>query len=468
MTRRPRLPSLFVAASLVLAGGLSLAASGPASADIVTSETADGGYTPVTPARILDTRYAIGPISGPIGAGRSIDLQIDGRGGVSAANVSAVVINITVVNPTAKSGFLTIYPSGTSRPVVSSINWTAARWVGANLVTVPVGSNGKITIYNSGGSTNVVGDVMGYYRSATAAPSTTGAYGSYLPADTPTRLYDSREKSFNPSGLPLAPYSYQPVCVTFNDPDVEAHTKALVVNVTATAPAASGYLAAWDGLETDYPSTSTLNFVKGQTVANMAVVPTSLTTSGVCTGLPTIAVANGSAGATHIIVDLVGIYDDNQIDRSSHDAFRYRAVTPTRIVDSRKALGMPTLGPKATGTVTVPGSFLTPYTGGIIANLTDVQPTAANFLTVWPPVPLQPMPVVSNLNAAAHAIVANMMVTGLTDTAGFNVYNGSAGSTNVLVDVVGTLEYYDVQPSTAAAGRPAKAPLRAAPVPGNG
>ena len=38
--------------------------------------------------------------------------------------------------------------------------------MGANLVTVPIGSGGKVRIFNAAGSTHVVADVVGYYHSA--------------------------------------------------------------------------------------------------------------------------------------------------------------------------------------------------------------------------------------------------------------------------------------------------------------
>ena len=88
-----------------------------------------------------------------------------------------------------------------------------------------LGAGGKIAIYNSWGKTNVVGDVMGFYRSAGATPATDGSYGSFEPAGTPTRILDTRRTTLGP-GYPLPPYSWIPVCVDFQDAAVNAHTKA--------------------------------------------------------------------------------------------------------------------------------------------------------------------------------------------------------------------------------------------------
>ena len=86
-------------------------------------------YVPVTPFRILDTRTAAG--GGPIGPGESRFLEISGP---VSPYATAVVLNVTEVNGTAPS-LLTVYPSNTSRPNASNLNF-AAHTVIANLVTV--------------------------------------------------------------------------------------------------------------------------------------------------------------------------------------------------------------------------------------------------------------------------------------------------------------------------------------------
>ena len=46
-----------------------------------------------------------------------------GAGGVNATTAGAVVMNMTIANPT-QVGYLTVFPTGTVRPQVSSINFT--------------------------------------------------------------------------------------------------------------------------------------------------------------------------------------------------------------------------------------------------------------------------------------------------------------------------------------------------------
>jgi len=115
----------------------------------------------VPPARILDTRTT----SGPVGPNASIVLPVAGQGGVPAMSApvapTAVVLNVTVTNPTAGS-YLTAWPDGAQRPLASDLNYVAGLTV-PNLVVVKLGSTGAIDLYNAFGSVDVIVDVVGWY-----------------------------------------------------------------------------------------------------------------------------------------------------------------------------------------------------------------------------------------------------------------------------------------------------------------
>ncbi|MEZ5271868.1 MAG: hypothetical protein R2694_06105 [Ilumatobacteraceae bacterium] len=85
-------------------------------------------------------------------------------------DVSAVVVNVTVVEGTERS-YLTLYPADIERPGTSTINWSTAAPV-ANAATVLLGADQEIAVYNAHGSVHVVLDVLGYY-----APGPTGPEG---------------------------------------------------------------------------------------------------------------------------------------------------------------------------------------------------------------------------------------------------------------------------------------------------
>jgi hypothetical protein len=126
-----------------------------------------GGFTGLTPARILDTRAST--CGATLRAGETRTLAVTGRSGVPGSGVGAVALNVTATNASQQS-FLTVWPTGQTRPNTSNLNMTAGRNV-ANLVAVGVGDAGQVSIYNDGGTVDVVIDVMGHFAGDTPAGS---------------------------------------------------------------------------------------------------------------------------------------------------------------------------------------------------------------------------------------------------------------------------------------------------------
>ena len=127
----------------------------------VSGETTGARYHPVAPARVLDTRVAIGALQLPVLPLGTIDVQVTGRGGVPAAGVTATVLNVTVVDPLGL-GYVTAWPTGAVRPLASNINFVFGQTT-PNLVMGKLGTGGKISIFNGGGTANLVADVAGWY-----------------------------------------------------------------------------------------------------------------------------------------------------------------------------------------------------------------------------------------------------------------------------------------------------------------
>ena len=130
-------------------------------------------YTPLAPVRVMDNRTGEnGSYKGRIGAGKYVDLQVAGKNGVPA-DASAVVLNVTGVNPPGRTT-VRVYPTPEPfrndwRPEVSNLNLMPGRDQ-PNLVTVKVGWNGKVRFYVHNTSMFLVADLAGYY-------SPTGANG---------------------------------------------------------------------------------------------------------------------------------------------------------------------------------------------------------------------------------------------------------------------------------------------------
>ncbi|MER7889293.1 choice-of-anchor D domain-containing protein [Micromonospora sp. NPDC094482] len=399
---------------------------------------ARGTYYPLTPARIMDTRTGTGAPKAKVGTNGTVNLQVTGRGGVPSSGVGAVVLNVTVTEPTASS-FLTVYPAGQAKPTASSLNFQRG-WIRSNSVTVAVGAGGKVAINNLSGYTHVIVDVLGYYASDNTPLINTGQLGGQLQPVPPLRVFDSRSDW----GTKLPAENQVRVAVNYGT-DANWRMKAVVLNITAVSPSSNGFLTAWNG-EWPEPKTSTVNYTGGSVTPNLAIVPVRHCYD--CpwgSEFPTFGVY--TLKDTHVIVDIVGFLDDSSLA----DGLRFNPKTPTRIVDSRKGQGLPSsLGAGRTGTVTTPGALLTGGTHALALNVTAVTPTANTFLKLWPNgISGINQPDVSNVNATAGQIVANAAITQLGPTNQFNVYN-HLGTTAVVADVVGTFWRYPGTASGAA------------------
>ncbi len=123
------------------------------------------GFTPTTPTRLLDTRLADGAFRpeedrrlSVVGPGRAPSSPLPG----------AVALNVTVTDPT-RPGFLTVWPSGTSMPLASNLNFVPGQTV-PNMVIVGVGADGTVSLANSDGNSHVVVDLLGWFDPSPPPP----------------------------------------------------------------------------------------------------------------------------------------------------------------------------------------------------------------------------------------------------------------------------------------------------------
>ncbi|MBI4883266.1 MAG: DUF1501 domain-containing protein [Actinobacteria bacterium] len=214
------------------------------------------GLLPLTPARLLDTRNGTGGVLGRLGPGQTLDVMVAGNGGVST-DPQAVALNVTITGPTATS-FLTVWPSGSSRPNTSSVNMVAGQTV-PNMVISMVGANGKVSVFNAFGYTDVIVDVLGCF-----ATEETGRYVALAPA----RVLDTRAGV----GAPLARIGRTPLKVTLlGRGGVPADgVTGVLMNVTAVAPTADTFVTVYPG-DSERPTASNLNLTTGQVAPNMVL-----------------------------------------------------------------------------------------------------------------------------------------------------------------------------------------------------
>ncbi|MGO4587131.1 RCC1 domain-containing protein [Arthrobacter sp. 2RAF6] len=238
-----------------------------------------GAMVPIAPSRLLDTRStaAVGPDS-------TVSFQVGGVSGIPAS-VSAVTFNLTVANPSS-FGFITAFPSGTTRPNASNLNFATGLTV-PNSVTVPVGADGKVTLFNrSSGTTHLIADVSGYYLSG--GPAVPGAFAPLAP----TRMLDTRSTA---AVGPDSTVSFQVGGVS----GIPASVSAVTFNLTVANPSSFGFITAFPS-GTTRPNASNLNFATGQTVPNSVTVPVGADGK--------VTLFNRSSGTTHLIADVSGYY----------------------------------------------------------------------------------------------------------------------------------------------------------------
>ena len=72
-----------------------------------------------------------------------------------------MVVNLTVTSPDA-AGFVSVHPTGESRPNASNLDFSAGQ-TRANLVVAKVGAGGQISIVGTTASSHLIADVAGYF-----------------------------------------------------------------------------------------------------------------------------------------------------------------------------------------------------------------------------------------------------------------------------------------------------------------
>jgi hypothetical protein len=348
-------------------------------------------FVPVPPTRILDTREGLGAPAAAVVAGGQIDLQIAGMAGIPLAGVSAVTLNVTATQ-SAAAGHVSVFPAGTRRPTVSSLNLEAAGQTVANLVTVKVGANGNVTLFTAGGA-ELIADITGYYT-----PVTSSTDGRMQTSD-PERILDTR------IGLGAAPAKLVAgdqidVQISGRGPVAASNVAAVVLNLTGDQATADGFVSVWPS-GTARPVVSNLNLLAGETRANLVVVPVGADGR----------VSLFTSGGAHLIADVAGWFTDSTAPDSSAGLFV--PINPTRVLDSRQEPTAPTVAGSSM-TRRIGSSTVVPpeATVAVAANVTVTESGGPGFVTAWPAGTTRPL--VSNLNTVRdNQTVANAAIVPL-------------------------------------------------------
>jgi hypothetical protein len=212
--------------------------------------TDDSGtfYTPVSPTRLLDTRYAVGvPTRTPI-VDSTVDFQVAGKDGIPSG-ARTVVLNVSTLSGVG-GGSLTAYAGGATKPGLSQMYWDSAVPTRTNLLAVPVGADGTVSIAVSG-QTHVLADVFGYYS----------AGGKEFTPVIPSRLWRKTLGAKTTSVIQVA-----------GQDGIPSGVKAVALNVSAGSNPGGGYIEAWDDQGTRVDTSATL-WQGGQQTTNQIIVP---------------------------------------------------------------------------------------------------------------------------------------------------------------------------------------------------
>jgi hypothetical protein len=278
--------------------------------DVVGWFPVASAYTGVTPQRMLDTRasgtpYYGGPTidglyqnSGALNAHQTFVLPVTGRGTIPASGVAAVAVNVTIIGPTA-GNFVSVFPGDSSFDGTSSVNFGVGQTI-ANMVITKVSAAGTIAIYNNAGATQIAVDIVGWFPAV-----------SEFHSFAPERFVDTRATGVPSYGGPttdgqyqaigpIAPGGHLDVTVVGRGSIPASGVGAVALNVTAVGSTGSNYLTVYP-FGAAQPTASNLNFVAGETIANMVIV--KIGTGG------KITIYNND-GNTPVLVDVVGWFSN--------------------------------------------------------------------------------------------------------------------------------------------------------------
>jgi hypothetical protein len=256
-----------------------------------TPDATGATYHALTPARILDTRYGTGGLSGPFSSHVARTFTVRGHGGVPS-NAIAVTGNLTVTQQTSL-GYLFIGPVAMNNPTSSTLNFPLGD-DRANAVTVALSATGTLSVTYvavPGATAQVIFDVTGYFT-----PDMTGATYHAL---TPARVLDTR---YGTGGL-LGSFSSH-VARTFTvrgNGGVPSNAIAVTGNLTVTQQTSLGYLAIGP-IAMNNPTSSTLNFPMNDDRANAVTVALS------GTGTLSITYVAVPGATAQVIFDVTGYF----------------------------------------------------------------------------------------------------------------------------------------------------------------
>ena len=342
------------------------------------------------------------------------------------ANAAAWSLNFTVQPRTTSVGSLTVWPTGTAQPNVSTLSFSNPAVVLAAAGIVPAGASGAINA-TATQDVDLIVDINGYF-----VPPGAGTLQFYPLA--PCRVLDTRTPA-NGGTFPAN--------TTFGSPSLDgvharsfpipqstcgapANASAFSFNVGVVPQGPLYFLAAYPAGGT-LPVVSTMNSFDGTTLANAAIVPAG----------PGGAVNFFASNPTDFFVDINGYFAP-----PGAGGLNFYTVSPCRLVDTRNAngtFGGPTFNTDMIRSFPLPESPCGIPSGPAVQAYSlslTVYPIGGGlyYLTTWPTGGAQPF--VSTLNDPFPGLpIANAALVPAGTGGSINVF--VTNPTDVTIDIAG-------------------------------
>jgi hypothetical protein len=314
------------------------------------------------------------------------------------------------VVPDGPLGYLTIWPTGQGRPVVSTLNSLDGK-VQANAAIVAAGAGGAINVYVTS-ETDVVLDINGYF-----VPNTVSNGLAFYPM-TPCRLVDTRPNPSTPSIVTgaLTGGSSTSLPILSSSCNVPATAQAYSLNFTLVPPGSVDYLTVYPTGE-NRPTVSTMNDPTGAVQANAAIAP-----AGPGGGIEAFVTQT-----TDLVVDINGYFAP-----AGAGGLSLYTLVPCRALDTRNPPGAPPFKGTIVVNVVASDCGATSVAQAYVFNSTVVPQGPLGYLTLWPQGSAQP--VVSTLNASNGEVTSNMAIVPTSNT---EISAYAASNTFLILDISG-------------------------------
>jgi alpha-tubulin suppressor-like RCC1 family protein len=374
----------------------------------VPSVTNPGGFVTTPSVRLADTRVApnLGCVGGVAGGVKRLILP---SWLADASSVGAIVVNVTVVDPTA-TGFLRMAPAGAPEPRSVAINYSAGRSI-ANQVTLrptatsPADVVSRLDVWVSGGCPHVLVDLVGLHAQLPGGVASAGG----LHAIEPARVLDTRS-----SGPCVTTTRRVQVAGTASVP---SGARSVVVNATALRATAAGELRVSNEPSPTTPL-QTVWYRPTASVTNAVTVPLDI-----FGGLH----VSSTAGCPDLLLDVLAWHSGGLTTSTGG----FTTANARRLLDTRASGGC--VRDVRTLQLADPSSA---SAVAVALNVTVLDPTAKGWLTVHSGGTTPPTVASAQFVAGeriAHGLTVEPGAGGTVDIRAFG-----GGCPHVLVDVLGT------------------------------